>query len=51
MRFKQYTDVHEFYGDTYNVLMHDEAQNMILLGNVINGLMTCLQCTAALAGS
>lgn len=37
MQFKLYTDVHEFYKDTYDVLMRDEAQNMILLGNIIIG--------------
>ena len=37
MQFKRYTDVHEFYKDTYDVLMRDEAQNMILLGNIIIG--------------
>lgn len=37
MQFKLYTDVHEFYNDTYDVLMRDEAQNMILLGNLIMG--------------
>lgn len=37
MHFKLYKDVHEFYKDTYNVLMHHEAQNMILLGNIIIG--------------
>lgn len=37
MQFKQYTDVHEFYRDTYNILMQDEAKNMILLGNIIIG--------------
>jgi hypothetical protein len=37
MQFKLYTDVHEFYNDTYNVLMHHESQNMILLGNIIIG--------------
>lgn len=37
MQFKQYTDVHAFYHDTYNLLMRDEAQNMILLGNLIIG--------------
>ncbi len=35
--FKLYTDVHEFYQDTYDVLMQNEAQNMILLGNLITG--------------
>lgn len=37
MQFKLYTDVHEFYKDTYDVLMHHEAQNMIPLGNIIIG--------------
>ena len=37
MQFKRYTDIHEFYGDTYDVLMRHEAQNMILLGNIIIG--------------
>ncbi|MGG7164175.1 GNAT family N-acetyltransferase [Clostridium ihumii] len=37
MKFKLYIDVHEFYNDTYNVLMQDEAQNMVLLGNIIIG--------------
>lgn len=35
MRFKLYTDVHEFYKDTYGILMRHEAQNMISLGNII----------------
>ncbi|KUP25167.1 GNAT family N-acetyltransferase [Paenibacillus sp. DMB5] len=37
MQFKLYTDVHAFYKDTYDVLMHHEAQNMIPLGNIIMG--------------
>lgn len=37
MQFKLYTDVHEFYKDTYEVLMRHEAQNMIPLGNLIMG--------------
>lgn len=37
MNFKMYTDVHEFYTDTYDVLMRHEAQNMIPLGNLIIG--------------
>lgn len=37
MEFKLYKDVHEFYNDTYDVLMHHESQNMILLGNIIIG--------------
>lgn len=37
MQFKLYSDVHEFYNDTYDVLMRHEAQNMIPLGNLIIG--------------
>ena len=37
MQFKLYTDVHEFYRDTYPVLMRHEAQNMIPLGNIMIG--------------
>ena len=37
MQCKVYTDVHTFYEDTYAVLMRHEAQNMILLGNIIIG--------------
>lgn len=37
MQFKLYTDVHEFYNDTYDVLMRHEAQNMVPLGNIIIG--------------
>lgn len=37
MQFKLYTDVHEFYHDTYDVFMRHEAQNMIPLGNIIIG--------------
>lgn len=37
MRFRLYTDVHEFYNDTYDVLMRHEAQNLIPLGNIIIG--------------
>jgi predicted GNAT family acetyltransferase len=37
MRFKLYTDVHEFYRDTYDTLVRREAQNMIILGNIIIG--------------
>lgn len=37
MQFKLYTDVHEFYSETYEVLMRHEAQNMIPLGNIIIG--------------
>ena len=37
MQFKLYTDVDEFYNDTYDVLMRHEAQNIILLGNIIVG--------------
>lgn len=37
MHFKLYTDVHEFYDNTYDVLMRHESQNMICLGNIIVG--------------
>jgi len=37
MQFRMYTDVHEFYHDTYEVLMRHEAQNLIPLGNIIIG--------------
>lgn len=37
MKFKLYTNVHEFYKDTYDVYMRHEAQNMIPLGNIIIG--------------
>ena len=32
MHFKLYTDINEFYDDTYDVLIHDESHNIILLG-------------------
>jgi len=37
MKFKQYTNVQEFYHATYHVLMAHEAQNIIPLGNLIIG--------------
>jgi len=37
MQFKLYTDVHEIYNATYDVLMHHEAQNLVPLGNIIIG--------------
>ena len=37
MKFRLYTDVDEFYNDTYDVLMRHEAQNLIPLGNIIIG--------------
>ncbi|MBQ4898086.1 GNAT family N-acetyltransferase [Paenibacillus sp. Marseille-P2973] len=37
MQFKLYSNVHEFYNDTYDVLMRHEAQNLIPLGNIIIG--------------
>jgi hypothetical protein len=37
MEFKLYTDVKEFYKDTYSILMKHEAQNVIPLGNIIIG--------------
>ena len=38
MDFKRYSSVQEFYNDTYEILMRHEAQNMILLGNLIIGV-------------
>lgn len=35
MQFKLYTDVHEFYNETYDVLVKHEVQNIIMLGNLI----------------
>ena len=37
MKFNLYKDIHEFYKDTYDVLMKNEGQNMIILGNIILG--------------
>ena len=37
MRFNLYTDVKNFYNDTYGVLLRNEAQNLIPLGNLIIG--------------
>ena len=37
MVFKKYSCVHEFYNAAYDVLMRDEAQNLIPLGNVLIG--------------
>ncbi|NLG87668.1 MAG: GNAT family N-acetyltransferase [Clostridiaceae bacterium] len=37
MQFNLYKDVHEFYNDTYDVLLRHESQNMIILGNIIIG--------------
>ena len=37
MRFHQYTDVKQFYRDSYDVFMLHEAQNIIPLGNLIVG--------------
>lgn len=37
MKLSLYRDVHDFYNDTYDILMRDEAENMILLGNLIIG--------------
>ena len=37
MKFNLYTHVHDFYKDTFDVLIHHEAQNMIILGNIIIG--------------
>lgn len=38
MEFKRYSCVKEFYNETYEILMRHEAQNMILLGNLIIGV-------------
>ena len=32
LKFKLYTDVHEFYNDTYDVLMCHKTHNMLPLG-------------------
>ena len=37
MQFRLYTNVNEFYNDTYDVLMRHEAQNLIPLGNLLIG--------------
>jgi len=37
MKFRAYKDVKEFYKDTYDILLKDEAQNLIPLGNIIIG--------------
>lgn len=37
MQFKLYNNVHEFYNDTFDVLVRNESQNMIPLGNIIIG--------------
>ena len=37
MNFKIYTDIHEFYHFTFDILMRHEAQNVIPLGNIIMG--------------
>lgn len=37
MQLEIYKNIHEFYNDTYDVLMRHEAQNMIPLGNIIIG--------------
>ena len=37
MKFTRYNDVNIFYNDVYDILMRNEAQNMIPLGNLIIG--------------
>ena len=37
MHYIQYNDIKRFYGDTFNVMMRHEAQNLVPLGNVIIG--------------
>jgi len=38
MQFNKYATVHDFYKATYNVLIQNEAQNLIPLGNLIIGV-------------
>ena len=37
MKFKLYKNIKAFYTDTYEILMRNEAQNLIPLGNIIIG--------------
>ena len=37
MKYSLYTDVKDFYRDTYDIMMRHETQNLIPLGNVIIG--------------
>ena len=37
MRFERFTNVNQFYNATFNTLMGHEAQNSVLLGNIIMG--------------
>lgn len=39
MRFNHYRNIKKFYNDTFNVLMRNETQNLIPLGNLIMGNM------------
>jgi len=38
MMYKRYCDVHEFYDAVYSLLLEDEAQNLIPLGNLLIGV-------------
>jgi len=38
MQLKKYANVHDFYIDVYDVLMRNEAQNLIPLGNLLIGV-------------
>lgn len=37
MKYKRYSDVKEFYNDTFSILLKNELQNTLPLGNVILG--------------
>ena len=37
MKFTLYSNLHMFYNDVYEILMADEVQNMLILGNLIIG--------------
>lgn len=38
MLLKKYTDLDDFYSDTYDILMRHEAQNIVPLGNLLIGM-------------
>jgi len=37
MQYKKFTNVQDFYNATYDILMRDEAQNLVPLGNLLIG--------------
>lgn len=39
MQYKKYSYVQDFYDDVYELLLKDEAQNLIILGNILIGYM------------